>query len=465
MVEKQQTVAGEVSISGVGLHTGHQTILTFKPAPENYGIRFVRIDLPGHPEVPADVNHVVDLSRGTTIANGDARVHTVEHVLASLVGLQIDNCRIEINGPEPPVMDGSAKPIVDALLTVGTTEQTVARDYLIIDQTIQYTDESKGIQIVALPSESYRLTVMVDYNNPSLGSQHTGLFNMKEFVEEFAPARTFCFLTEVEMLAEQGLIKGGDIDNAVVIVDRQVNDEELKRLKDKLKLEKPFTMGTTGILNNKEFRFKNEPARHKLLDLMGDLALLGVPIKGQILAARPGHAANINFVKELRKLVEARRLSRKFQHVKKEGIVFDIQAIEKILPHRYPLLLVDRIIEFKLDEKIIALKNVTRNEPFFNGHFPGQPVMPGVLIVEAMAQAGGILLLNGLENVNETLVYFMSIDNCKFRKPVTPGDQLYLEVEMVSRKRKICLIRGKALVNGEVVCEADMMATIMERNP
>lgn len=464
MIEKQQTIKGEVTISGVGLHTGHHTTLTFKPAPENYGYRFVRVDLPGHPEVPADVNYVVDLARGTTIQLGEARVHTVEHVLASLVGLQIDNCRIELDGPEPPVMDGSAKPIVDALMTVGTVEQQAMRDYLVIDQTIQYVDESKGIQIVGLPSDDFRLTVMVDYNNPALGSQHTGMFNIREFVNEFASARTFCFLTEVEMLAEAGLIQGGDIDNAVVIVDRKINAEELNRLKGKLGLQSDLVLGDNGIINNKELRYKNEPARHKLLDLMGDLALIGAPLKAQVLAARPGHAANIAFVKELRKLVEARKLTRKFQHVKKENIVFDIQAIEKILPHRYPFLLIDRITEFKLDEKITAIKNVTRNEPFFNGHFPGHPVMPGVLIVEAMAQAGGILLLNGMENVNETLVYFMSIDNCKFRKPVTPGDQLVIEVEMVSRKRKICSIRGKALVDGQVVCEADMMASIIERN-
>lgn len=463
MIEKQKTIKSEVTLSGVGLHTGHDSTVTFKPAPENYGFVFVRVDLPGHPEVPADVNYVVDLSRGTTIQKGEARVHTVEHVLASLVGLQIDNCRIEISAPEPPVMDGSAKPFVDALLEAGTLEQTALKDYLVIDQTIQYVDEARGVQIVGLPADDFRLTVMVDYNNPALGSQHTGMFTIKEFVEEFASARTFCFLTEVEMLAEQGLIKGGDIDNAVVIVDRHVDESELTRLKDKLKLEGDLVIGNTGFLNNKELRYKNEPARHKLLDLMGDLALIGAPLKGQVLAARPGHAANIAFVKELRKLVDARKLTRKFQHVKKEGVIFDIQAIERILPHRYPFLLIDRIIDFKLDERITAIKNVTRNEPFFNGHFPGQAVMPGVLIVEAMAQAGGILLLNGIENAAENLVYFMSIDNCKFRKPVTPGDQLIIEMEMVSRRRKICSIKGKAMVDGAVVCEAEMMASIVER--
>jgi len=464
MIEKQRTIKGQVSISGTGLHTGHKTTITFKPAPENYGYRFVRIDLPGHPEVIADVNHVVDLSRGTTIQDGAARVNTVEHVLASLAGLQIDNCRLEIDGPEPPVVDGSAFPFVEALQGVGIIEQDAIRDYLVITDTIQYTEDKRGVQIVALPSDNFRATVMVDYNNPALGSQHTGLFDLeKEFVTEFSHARTFAFLSEVEMLAEQGLIKGGDIDNAVIIVDHNLSIEELETLKNKLGVKSEFVLGTNGILNNKELRYKNEPARHKLLDLMGDLALVGAPIKGQILAARPGHAANIGFVKELRKLVDQRKLTRKYQHVKKEGIVFDIQAIEKILPHRYPFLLVDRILEFKLDEKIIAIKNVTRNEPFFNGHFPGHPIMPGVLIVEAMAQAGGILLLNGLENVDESLVYFMSIDNCKFRKPVTPGDQLIIEVELVSRKRSICAIKGKATVDGQVVCEADMMASVQKR--
>lgn len=464
MIEKQRTIKGQVSISGTGLHTGHKTTITFKPAPENYGYRFVRIDLPGHPEVIADVNHVVDLSRGTTIQDGASRVNTVEHVLASLAGLQIDNCRLEIDGPEPPVVDGSAYPFVEALQGVGIIEQDAIRDYLVITDTIQYTEDKRGVQIVALPSDNFRATVMVDYNNPALGSQHTGLFDLeKEFVTEFSHARTFAFLSEVEMLAEQGLIKGGDIDNAVIIVDHNLSIEELETLKNKLGVKSEFVLGTNGILNNKELRYKNEPARHKLLDLMGDLALVGAPIKGQILAARPGHAANIGFVKELRKLVDQRKLTRKYQHVKKEGIVFDIQAIEKILPHRYPFLLVDRILEFKLDEKIIAIKNVTRNEPFFNGHFPGHPIMPGVLIVEAMAQAGGILLLNGLENVDESLVYFMSIDNCKFRKPVTPGDQLIIEVELVSRKRSICAIKGKATVDGQVVCEADMMASVQKR--
>lgn len=464
MVEKQRTISGQISISGTGLHTGHKTTLTFKPAPENYGYRFVRIDLPGHPEVVADVKHVVDLSRGTTIQDGEARVHTVEHVLASLAGLQIDNCRMEIDGPEPPVVDGSAYPFVEALQSIGIVEQDAVRDYLVITETIQYTEDKRGVQIVALPSDNFRATVMVDYNNPALGSQHTGLFDLgKEFVDEFSKARTFCFLTEVEMLAEQGLIKGGDIDNAVVIVDHNLSEEDLLKLKNKIGIKSEFVLGTNGILNNKELRYKNEPARHKLLDLMGDLALVGAPIKGQVLAARPGHAANIAFVKELRKLVDQRKLTRKYQHVKKEGVVFDIQAIEKILPHRYPFLLIDRIVEFKLDEKIIAIKNVTRNEPFFNGHFPGHPIMPGVLIVEAMAQAGGILLLNGLENVDETLVLFMSIDNCKFRKPVTPGDQLMIEVELVSRKRSICAIKGKATVDGQVVCEADMMASVQKR--
>lgn len=464
MVEKQRTIKSEVSISGTGLHTGSKTTLTFKPAPENYGYRFVRVDLPGHPEVVADVNHVVDLSRGTTIQDGAARVHTVEHVLSSLVGLQIDNCRIELTGPEPPVVDGSAYPFVEVLQQVGFVEQNAIRDYLVINETIQYVDDKKGIQIVALPADNFRATVMVDYNNPALGSQHTGLFDLeKEFVEEFSKARTFCFLTEVEMLAEQGLIKGGDIDTAVVIVDKNMSKDELSQLKNKIGVSSEFVLGSNGILNDKELRYKNEPARHKLLDLIGDLALIGAPVKGQILAARPGHAANIAFVKELRKLVDQRKLTRRYQHVKKEGIVFDIQAIEKILPHRYPFLLVDRIIDFKLDERIVAIKNVTRNEPFFNGHFPGHPIMPGVLIVEAMAQAGGILLLNGLENVDESLVYFMSIDNCKFRKPVTPGDQLVLDIELVSRKRNICQIRGKALVDGQVVCEADMLSSIQKK--
>lgn len=464
MIAQQRTLQRPISLTGVGLHTGVTTTMTFQPAPENYGIRFRRIDLGGAPEVPALVDLVVDVARGTTISLGEAKIHTVEHVLAAIVGLQIDNIIIELDNIEPPILDGSAKPFVDVLLKAGFEMQKSAKDYLIIDQTIRYVDEKKGVDLVGLPTDDYRLTVMIDYQNPVLGSQHTGLFNLeKEFVTEFAPARTFCFLREVEELHSQGLIKGGTLDNAIVIVDRELPDVEIKRIAKKLDISESIILGTNGILNNKSLLFKNEPARHKLLDLMGDLALIGVPLKAQILAARPGHASNIEFAKLVRKLYMQKKIVKKFQHEKKEGVVFDINAIKKILPHRYPMLLVDKIVDFELDKRIVGVKNVTLNESFFEGHFPGQPVMPGVLIIEAMAQTGGILLLNGVENPDGKLVYFMSINNAKFRKTVLPGDQLVFEVEMVSKRSKICQMNGKAFVDGALVAEAQLSAAIVDR--
>jgi len=464
MLVQQRTIKQPVSMSGIGLHTGSISTMTFKPAPENFGIRFRRIDLDGSPEVPADVDHVVDISRGTTIELGPARVHTVEHVMAALAGLQVDNVLIELDANEPPVGDGSAKPYVDCLQSAGFEIQNAPKDYLIIDQTVTYHNEEKKVDIVALPTDDFRITVMVDYNNPALGSQHTGMFSLeKEFIPDFAPCRTFCFLHEVEVLHSQGLIRGGNLDNAIVIVDRDLNDSEIKRITNKLGISEAVILGSNGVVNNRALHFPNEPARHKLLDVLGDLALIGVPLKAQILAARPGHASNIAFARMIRKLYEQKKLIRKYQHERKEGVVFDINAIKKILPHRYPFLLIDKIIDFKMDEKIVGVKNVTSNEPFFEGHFPGQPVMPGVLILEAMAQTGGILLLNGIENPEGKLVFFMSIDKAKFRKPVTPGDQLVFELTMLSRKSKICVMAGKAFVDGTLVAEAEMMASIIER--
>jgi UDP-3-O-[3-hydroxymyristoyl] N-acetylglucosamine deacetylase/3-hydroxyacyl-[acyl-carrier-protein] dehydratase len=464
MIELQRTISNPVSLSGTGLHTGTECTMTFKPAPINSGIKFVRVDLGGNPEIPAIAENVVDVSRGTTIGIGDAKVFTVEHVLAAIVGLQIDNITIELDGIEPPVIDGSSLPYVEALEKAGFEQQDAPKDYLIIDETVMYHNEERQVDIVALPLDSYRLTVMVDYQNPALGSQHTGLFNLeKEFAKEFAPARTFCFLSEVEELADQGLIKGGDLDNAVVIVDHKLNQEDLDNLGKKIGLKQKFVLGEDGIMNNKKLRFRNEPVRHKLLDLMGDLALIGAPIKAQILAARPGHKANVEFAKQIRKLYQQKKLVKKFQFVKKEGVVFDINAIERILPHRYPFLLVDKIIHLEIEKKVIGVKSVTFNEPFFQGHFPGQPVMPGVLILEAMAQTGGILLLNSLPDFKEKLVYFMQINNAKFRKTVVPGDQLFIEVELTLKKSKIFTMAGKVYVDNVLVAEADFMAGVVDR--
>ncbi|MBK7378871.1 MAG: bifunctional UDP-3-O-[3-hydroxymyristoyl] N-acetylglucosamine deacetylase/3-hydroxyacyl-ACP dehydratase [Ignavibacteriales bacterium] len=464
MLELQRTISQSMTISGVGLHTGTFCTMTFKPAPENYGIRFIRLDLGGRPEISATADNVVDVSRGTTLGIGEAKVYTVEHVLAAIVGLQIDNIIIELDGIEPPIGDGSAMPYVEPLLKAGFQQQEAPKDYLIIDQTVMYHNEEKQIDIVALPLDSYRVTVMVDYQNPALGSQHTGMFDLeKEFVNDFAPARTFCFLSEIEQLVNAGLIKGGDIDNAIVIVDRNPSQPELDTLSEKLGIQNKLTLGENGILNNVKVRFKNEPVRHKLLDLLGDLALIGAPIKAQILAARPGHRANVEFAKMVRKLYQQKKLVKKYQFVKTEGVVFDINAIQRILPHRYPFLLVDKIIHLELDKKVIGVKSVTVNEPFFAGHFPGQPIMPGVLIIEAMAQTGGVLLLNAFLNPAEKLVYFMQINNAKFRKPVVPGDQLVLEIELTSKKSKVVMMSGKAFVNETLVAEADFMAGVVDR--
>lgn len=464
MLEQQRTIKHPVSIAGTGLHTGVPSTLTFKPAPTNYGIRFKRVDLAGHPEIPALVDFVVEVARGTTLQVGEAKVHTVEHVLAAIVGLQIDNIVIELDNIEPPIEDGSSKPFADALVKAEFVVQDAPKDYLIIDQTVQYIDEAKGVHIVALPTDEYRLTVMIDYHNPALGSQHTGLFNMeKEFMEEFAPARTFCFLHEVETLHDQGLIRGGTLDNAIVIADEDLTDDKVKRISKRLGISDKLIIGMNGMLNNKLLRFKNEPARHKLLDLMGDLALIGAPFKAQVLAARPGHASNVEFAKKIRKLYQQQAFIKKYQFEKKEGVVFDINALQKILPHRYPFLFVDKIIDFKLDEKIVGVKNVTMNEWFFEGHFPGHPVMPGVLIIEAMAQVGGILLMNGLDNLQGKLAVFTSINSAKFRKQVGPGDQLMIEVYVKNRRSRIAVLEAKAYRNGELATEAEFSAAIVDR--
>jgi UDP-3-O-[3-hydroxymyristoyl] N-acetylglucosamine deacetylase / 3-hydroxyacyl-[acyl-carrier-protein] dehydratase len=469
MTELQHTIKKTVTYKGRGLHTGNESIITFKPAPENYGMKFVRVDLENHPEIAATIDNVkqnieIDSLRGTTIQSGDAEVHTVEHVLAAIVGLQIDNIRIEINSNETPIGDGSVMPFVNKLLEAGIEQQNEPRDFVIVDEPISYRDEKRGIEFAALPTDDYRLTVMIDYKNPALGSQHSGLFSLeKEFITEFAPARTFCFLHEVESLIDQGLIKGGDLDTAVVFVDRELSNDDIINLKTKLGIDDRVDLGKSGVLNDKELRFKNEPCRHKLVDLMGDLALVGVPIKAQLLAARPGHQSNIEFAKILRELYKKQKITRKYSDVSTKGVVFDINAIKKILPHRYPFLLVDKIIEFDPGKKITGIKNVTLNEDYFNGHFPGRPVMPGVLIVEALAQVGGILLLKDGDDVENKLVLFMSIDNVKFRKPVVPGDQLVMELTMLKARRSTFKMAGQAFVQGELVCEAEMMAAIVDK--
>jgi UDP-3-O-[3-hydroxymyristoyl] N-acetylglucosamine deacetylase / 3-hydroxyacyl-[acyl-carrier-protein] dehydratase len=463
MFSKQRTIARPISMSGIGLHTGNTCTLTFKPALPDSGFRFVRTDLPGAPSVIADIDHVVDIARGTTLQQGEARVHTVEHVLAALAGLQIDNITMELDANEPPVGDGSAKPFVDKILEAGIENQDVDKSFLEIDTPMSYNERERGVDLVVAPSDDLRITFLIDYKSPALGTQYTTLQDLEsEFVEEFAPARTFCFLSEVEMLKSNGLIKGGSLDNAVVIYDSDGGQVEVDRIRKALNIKGEAFVGKTGIINDVPLRFYNEPVRHKTLDLLGDLALIGAPFKGHVLAARSGHKANVALARRMRELYKKKKMARRFPSGSKNAF-YDIQSILKILPHRYPFLLIDRVLNLEPDKSVTAIKNVTINEPFFQGHFPGHPIMPGVLILEAMAQAGGILLLNAVQNPQEKVVYFMSIDNAKFRKPVLPGDQVRFELKMQAFRRNTCKMSGEAFVDDTLVASAEFMAMVMDR--
>ncbi len=464
MLENQQTIGKPVTISGVGLHTGNKSNMTFHPAPPNTGIYFRRADLEGSPQLKADIENVIDISRGTTIGKGPVVVHTVEHVMAAIAGLSIDNVIVELDNNEPPVIDGSAIPFVLALKEAGIVAQDSPRDYLVIDKTIVYSEDKRGVDIVVFPSDEFRITFLIDYKNPALGTQYTAMYSMKdEFESEFAPARTFCFLSEVEALYKNGLIKGGNLDNAIVIIDREVDKSEIGRLKEMLSVTTDVKFEMNGYLTSTPLRFKNEPVRHKALDLLGDLALLGVPLKAHIQAARSGHAANVELVKKIRKEYEKIQITTKYQGKMTGDYVFDAQAILRILPHRYPFLLVDRILELEPRERVVGLKNVTINEPFFQGHFPDHPIMPGVLILEAMAQVGGVLLLNTQDRPEDKLVYFTGLDKVKFRKPVRPGDQLRFEVEMIKLRQTMCRMAGKAYVGNDLACEAELSAAVVNR--
>ncbi len=466
MEKLQTTLKDSFSVSGVGLHTGKAVTMTFLPAEEGHGYKFQRVDLEGQPIIEADCDLVTDVSRGTTLEKDGAKVSTIEHVLAALVGMEVDNVLIQLDAPESPITDGSSRPFVDKILEVGIVEQKKPREYFEVPSNITYAEPERGVEMVAMPLDDYRLTVMIDYNSPVLGSQHASISELKEFKDEISSCRTFCFLHELEMLVENDLIKGGDLNNAIVVVDRVVEEEELVSLA-KLFNRPKVEVKKEGILNNVDLRFQNEPARHKLLDMIGDLALIGTPIKAQIMAARPGHAANVEFAKKIKRIIEEeKQRKKKMERVPdfdpNEPPVYSYPEIEQILPHSFPFLLVDKIV--RLDEQeVIAVKNITGDQYFFQGHFQGEPLMPGVLQLEAMAQAGGVLVLHDKENPEKWSTYFVKIENAKFKGKVGPGDTLLIRMELTRPiRRGLCLMHGEAFVGDRMVCEADMMAQIVE---
>jgi UDP-3-O-[3-hydroxymyristoyl] N-acetylglucosamine deacetylase/3-hydroxyacyl-[acyl-carrier-protein] dehydratase len=460
MGEKQRTIKNSISISGKGLHTGLPTTVTFKPAPENHWYKFKRVDLPNQPVIDADVDNVKDTERGTSLEQNGGRVATTEHLLAALVGLEIDNVLIEVNGPEIPIMDGSSMPFVEALEKAGIVEQEAKRVYFELKDILSYEDSAKHIEMLAVPQETFRLTVMVDYNSPVLGTQHATIYNTGEFKKEIAACRTFVFLHELELLLSHNLIKGGDLDNAIVLVDRDLPKDKydyLSKVFNKPNLE----VKKQGILNNTALKFFNEPARHKLLDMVGDLALVGMPIRAHILAARPGHSGNVAFARKIKELIKkekAKKTAPRF-NLNAEPVL-NVTDIMKLLPHRPPFLLVDKVIELS-ESHVVGVKNVTMNEDFFRGHFPGNPIMPGVLQIEAMAQTGGILALKTVPDPENYLTFFMKIDNVRFRNPVIPGDTLIFHLELLSPVRRgIFHMKGTAYVGDKIATEAEMMAQI-----
>lgn len=462
MYTKQHTINDIITLSGVGLHTGKKVTVTVEPAPENHGYKFQRIDVEGEPIIPADADLVVSTDRGTTLEKNGVQVNTTEHLLAALYGMQVDNALIKLEGPEIPIMDGSALPFVQAIEKVGLEEQNADREFFEFQNNQPYEHLDKGIEMLGIPYEDFRLTVMVDYNSPVLGTQHASMYEISEFKQNIAPCRTFVFLRELEQLAKAGLIKGGDIDNAIVMVEREnVPQEELDELARLLGKEHLDIKIKGNTLNNISLKFINEPARHKLLDVIGDLALVGKPIKGHILAARPGHHGNTSYAKIIKQIMKDQEKRGKHFDLDKEPL-YDINDIERMLPHRYPFLLVDKIMEIT-EEGIIGVKNITMNEPQFTGHFPGNPVMPGVLQIEAMAQVGGIFALSKVEDPHLYSTYFMKIDNVRFKQKVIPGDSVVFELKLLSPMRRgLVNMGGTAYVNGKPVMQAEMLAQVIK---
>ncbi|MDP1623084.1 MAG: bifunctional UDP-3-O-[3-hydroxymyristoyl] N-acetylglucosamine deacetylase/3-hydroxyacyl-ACP dehydratase [Bacteroidales bacterium] len=463
MSEKQRTLKAPVSITGVGLHTGNEVLITFKPAPENYGYKFRRVDLTSETMVDADVDHVVDTSRGTSIEQDGIRIDTVEHVLAALAGLEIDNAIVELNQSETPILDGSSKYYVEALLSVGIVEQKALRQYFEVTSNITYVNPEKKVEMIAIPSNQFRVSVMIDYESKVLQSQNATLNSLSQFEQEFSSCRTFVFLHELEYLLNNNLIKGGDLSNAIVFVDREMSRTELDHLAHLFNKPKVEVL-QEGILNNLELQYPNEPARHKLLDVIGDLALVGMPIKGHIIATRPGHYSNVQFAKMIKKQMKKERQSENVPVFDpNKPPIYNINQIKNILPHRPPFLFLDKIIEMGTDY-VVGVKNVTITEAFFVGHFPDEPVMPGVLMIEALAQNGGILALSTLEDPQNYITLFVKIDNVKFRHKVVPGDTLvfFCQFNGPMRRGLICM-KGVAYVGNKVVVEAEMMAQLQRK--
>ncbi|HAM08991.1 MAG: UDP-3-O-[3-hydroxymyristoyl] N-acetylglucosamine deacetylase [Bacteroidetes bacterium GWE2_41_25] len=462
MSEKQRTLASEISLTGKGLHTGINVTITFKPAPANHGYKFCRVDLPGKPIIDALAEHVTDTSRGTTLVQNNASVQTIEHVLAAFHGLRVDNALIEMNGTEAPIMGGASWKFVEAIKEAGIVDLKEDRNYFVVKQKLTYSDEEHGVDLIVYPDDHLSINVLIDYNSKILGNQYAILDTIDDFEKEISKSRTFVFFHELEPLFKMGLIRGGDLDNAIVILEKEVEQAEIDRIA-KLFNRPGINTHTAGILNNTDLHYPNEPARHKLLDIMGDLALVGHPIKGKVVATRPGHLANTRLAKIMRQEMK-KALSKKDVPVydPSQPPVFTLEDIKKRLPHRYPFLLVDKIITLE-ESSIVGIKNVTFNESFFQGHFPDEPVMPGVLLVEALAQTGGLLILSSVDEPEKYSTYFLKIDKVKFKSKVVPGDTIILKMELTDIiRRGIVTMFGQAFVGNKLVLEGELTAQVVK---